>query len=312
MRQPARAAAGPRGGAHDHAVRPPRHRAARRPRSRSSCVDGVFTQPPRRDPRRRQQGGGRGAARGRAALSPQAALRWRCELLFTDERGERAARGAAPSTARALEADFGYVFDHASPIGELIVARADLLPGDRRLHGAAPPTPASGRRQGRSAIVAAAKAIEAMQLGRLDERDDGERRPDRGRHGDERRRRRAAASRPRCEASTTTKATRGRRRDGRRAHLGGEQHRDRRRHRRSRSSSARTGSRSPIPAWSPPRPRCATAASSPCYTATGGGSDANAFEAKGLSLPERRQRHRGATTRRTSASAVGRSRRCST
>ena len=88
------------------------------------------------------------------------------ELLFTvcEEVG---LRGAKAFDAGRLESRFGYVFDHASPIGEIVLASptyyrivADFK--GRAAHAGIRPE------QGRSAIVAAARAIAAMPLGRLD------------------------------------------------------------------------------------------------------------------------------------------------
>jgi tripeptide aminopeptidase len=90
-----------------------------------------------------------------------------CELVFTtsEENGLRGARAFAVSR---LGADFGYVFDHASPVGELIIAAPAYYHLRAEFSGQAAH---SGIRPeaGRSAVAAAAKAIEAMQLGRLDE-----------------------------------------------------------------------------------------------------------------------------------------------
>jgi tripeptide aminopeptidase len=66
-----------------------------------------------------------------------------------------------------LRAEFGYVFDHASPIGELIVAAPTYYRLEARFQGA---SAHAGIRpeDGRNAIVAAARAIAAMRLGRID------------------------------------------------------------------------------------------------------------------------------------------------
>jgi tripeptide aminopeptidase len=90
-----------------------------------------------------------------------------CELLFTTSE-EVGLRGAKAFDASQLQADFGYVFDHASPIGELIVAAPtyfQVVAEFRGLSAHAGIRPEAGR----SAVAAAAKAIEAMKLGRLDE-----------------------------------------------------------------------------------------------------------------------------------------------
>jgi tripeptide aminopeptidase len=89
------------------------------------------------------------------------------ELLFTvcEERG---LAGARAFDATSLRSDFGYVFDHASPIGEIVVSAPSHFRVQAHYHGAA--AHAGIRPQdGRSAILAAAHAIAAMRLGRLDE-----------------------------------------------------------------------------------------------------------------------------------------------
>jgi tripeptide aminopeptidase len=89
------------------------------------------------------------------------------ELLFTTCE-ERALRGAKAFDAGRLQSEFGFVFDHASPIGELIVAAPTYYGIEARFHGVAAH---AGIRpeDGRNAIVAAGKALAAMRLGRVDE-----------------------------------------------------------------------------------------------------------------------------------------------
>jgi tripeptide aminopeptidase len=89
------------------------------------------------------------------------------ELLFTVGE-ETALAGARAFDASRLQSDFGYVFDHASPIGEVIVRSPSHFRVDVALRGAAAH---AGIRpeDGRSAILAAARAIASMPLGRLDE-----------------------------------------------------------------------------------------------------------------------------------------------
>jgi tripeptide aminopeptidase len=89
------------------------------------------------------------------------------ELLFTTNE-ENGLRGAKAFDVSALEAEFGYVLDHASPIGELILAAPTYVGVTaefvgRSAHAGIRPE------EGRSAIAAAAKAIESLRLGRLDE-----------------------------------------------------------------------------------------------------------------------------------------------
>jgi len=89
------------------------------------------------------------------------------ELLFTVSE-ENALAGAKAFDVKTLRADWGYVFDHASPIGEIIVAGPTYYRFDADFRGTAAH---AGIRpeDGRSAIEAAARAIGAMALGRIDE-----------------------------------------------------------------------------------------------------------------------------------------------
>lgn len=89
------------------------------------------------------------------------------ELLFTVCE-EAALAGVRSFDGSCLKSEFGYVFDHASPIGEVIVSSPSHYRIDASFHGAAAH---AGLRpeEGRSAILAAARAIASMQLGRLDE-----------------------------------------------------------------------------------------------------------------------------------------------
>jgi tripeptide aminopeptidase len=89
------------------------------------------------------------------------------ELVFTVAE-EDGLRGAKELDVSALRAPFGYVLDHATPIGEVIVA----APTYKRLiaeftgqeaHAGINPE------DGHSAIAAAAAAVAGMKLGRLDE-----------------------------------------------------------------------------------------------------------------------------------------------
>ena len=88
------------------------------------------------------------------------------ELLFTTSE-EPGLRGAKAFDVGRLNAEFGFVFDHASPIGELIVAAPTYYKIEASFRGAAAH---AGIRpeDGRNAIAAAARAIAAMPLGRLD------------------------------------------------------------------------------------------------------------------------------------------------
>jgi len=88
------------------------------------------------------------------------------EFLFTTCE-EVALAGAKAFDRGRLQADYGFVFDHASPIGELIVAAPSYFRVEAEFHGRAAH---AGIRpeDGRSAIVAAASALDRMELGRLD------------------------------------------------------------------------------------------------------------------------------------------------
>ena len=89
------------------------------------------------------------------------------ELLFTTCE-ERSLAGAKAFDRSRLHSDFGFVFDHATPVGELIVAAPTYYRLEARFLGQA--AHAGIRPEaGRSAIEAAARAIASMPLGRLDE-----------------------------------------------------------------------------------------------------------------------------------------------
>jgi tripeptide aminopeptidase len=89
------------------------------------------------------------------------------ELLFT-VREETALAGAQQFDVSQLRSPFGYVFDHATPIGEIVMASPTYFRLEAEFRGRAAH---AGIRpeDGRSAIVAAARAIAAMRHGRLDE-----------------------------------------------------------------------------------------------------------------------------------------------
>jgi tripeptide aminopeptidase len=102
-------------------------------------------------------------ARRAAAHGPPVGL----ELLFTTAE-ELALRGVKEVDRSLLQSEFGFVFDHASAIGELIVAAPTYYRITARFHGAA--AHAGIRPElGRNAIASAAAAIGRMRLGRLDE-----------------------------------------------------------------------------------------------------------------------------------------------
>jgi tripeptide aminopeptidase len=89
------------------------------------------------------------------------------ELLFTTGE-EQALRGAKAFRRERLRSEFGFVFDHPTPIGELIVASPTYYRVEARFRGVA--AHAGVRPEdGRNAIAAASKAVAAMPLGRLDD-----------------------------------------------------------------------------------------------------------------------------------------------
>jgi tripeptide aminopeptidase len=88
------------------------------------------------------------------------------ELLFTVSE-ETGLHGAKAFDVGRLSSRFGFVFDHASPIGEIVLSspthnRIEATFRGRAAHAGVRPE------DGRSAIQAAARAVAAMALGRLD------------------------------------------------------------------------------------------------------------------------------------------------
>ena len=104
-----------------------------------------------------------GVARRHAAAPPPVGL----DLVFTTSE-EPGLRGAKALDLGQLRSEFGFVFDHASPIGELIVAAPTYYRIEGHFRGKAAH---AGIRpeDGRNAIVAAAAALASIRLGRLDE-----------------------------------------------------------------------------------------------------------------------------------------------
>ncbi len=89
------------------------------------------------------------------------------ELVFTVSE-ENGLHGAKAFDTSRLTSRFGYVFDHASPIGEIVIASPTYQRVVADLRGVAAH---AGLRpeDGRSAIQAAARGIAGMRLGRLDD-----------------------------------------------------------------------------------------------------------------------------------------------
>jgi tripeptide aminopeptidase len=88
------------------------------------------------------------------------------ELLFTVCQ-RTALAGAHAFDVSRLRSEIGYVFDHSSPIGEVIVESPSHFRVEASFHGVVAQAGVRAE-QGRSAILAAARAVSAMRLGRLD------------------------------------------------------------------------------------------------------------------------------------------------
>ncbi len=88
------------------------------------------------------------------------------ELLFTVSE-ETGLHGAKAFDVTRLQSRSGYVFDHATPIGEIIVASPTYQRVEAQFRGQAAH---AGLRPetGRSAVLAAARAVAGMHLGRID------------------------------------------------------------------------------------------------------------------------------------------------
>src|SRR5207247_341625 len=104
-----------------------------------------------------------GARRVLAENRPHAGI----ELLFTPKE-EVGLLGAYAFDNARLQAQLGYVYDHAGPVGEIILGAPWSQALEVRFHGKAAH---SGMypEEGRSAIQAAAKAIADLRLGRVDD-----------------------------------------------------------------------------------------------------------------------------------------------
>jgi len=89
------------------------------------------------------------------------------ELLFTPME-EVGLRGAAAFDVERLRARVGYVYDHAGPVGEVIVGAPHMRKLDVVFHGRAAHA-GMYPEEGRSAIAAAAKAVADLRLGRIDD-----------------------------------------------------------------------------------------------------------------------------------------------
>jgi tripeptide aminopeptidase len=89
------------------------------------------------------------------------------ELLFTPKE-EVGLLGAAAFDVSRLRARVGFVYDQAAPIGEVILGAPHSQAMQVRFHGR-PAHSGMYPEDGRSAIVAAARAIADLRLGRIDD-----------------------------------------------------------------------------------------------------------------------------------------------
>jgi tripeptide aminopeptidase len=89
------------------------------------------------------------------------------ELLFTPKE-EVGLLGAAAFDHRRFDARLGYVYDQAAPIGDVILGAPYSQAFEVRFHGR-PAHSGMYPEEGRSAVVAAARAISDLRLGRIDE-----------------------------------------------------------------------------------------------------------------------------------------------
>jgi len=89
------------------------------------------------------------------------------ELLFTPKE-EVGLQGAKAFDPERLQAEVGFVYDHAAPIGEVMLGAPHARSIEVTIHGRAAHAGIAPE-EGRSAIVAAARAITDFRLGRLDD-----------------------------------------------------------------------------------------------------------------------------------------------
>ncbi len=89
------------------------------------------------------------------------------ELVFTPKE-EVGLRGAYAFDASRLQARVGYVYDQASPVGEVVLGAPHAQALEVRFHGRAAHA-GMYPEEGRSAIAAAARAIADLRLGRIDD-----------------------------------------------------------------------------------------------------------------------------------------------
>ena len=89
------------------------------------------------------------------------------ELVFTTKE-EVGLVGAGAFDTKRFEAQLGFVYDHAAPIGEVVSGAPSARAFEVRFHGRAAHAGIAPE-EGRSAIQAAARAIADLRLGRIDD-----------------------------------------------------------------------------------------------------------------------------------------------
>ena len=90
------------------------------------------------------------------------------EVLFTTCE-ELSLAGAKAFDQSKLQADYGFVLDHATPVGDVIVAAPSLYRIQADMHGQAAHAGLEPEK-GRNAIAAASAAVAKLELGRIDEK----------------------------------------------------------------------------------------------------------------------------------------------
>ena len=115
-------------------------------------------------------------ADNKAAVAAMVAASSRCVADGIDHAGielvltpmeEVGLRGAKQFDVARLQAGFGYCYDHAAPIGNIVMAAPTQRTLRLRFQGRAAHSGIAPE-QGRSAIAAAARAVADMRLGRID------------------------------------------------------------------------------------------------------------------------------------------------
>ncbi len=110
--------------------------------------------------------GGSDGADGTGGAEAAARSEIGVELLFTISE-ETGLHGAKAFDVAQLKSGFGYVFDHATPLGEVIIASPTYMRITATVHGKAAHAGLHPE-QGVNAIVAAAHAVATVPQGRLD------------------------------------------------------------------------------------------------------------------------------------------------